>query len=247
MIKARYLIVVLILFCFKSGVAQQIVPAWGGGADLHDMSFGFVFQYVATDYKIIKKPDWRTPYYDKQSQRNLTDSLAGISSKASQGFAIGFIARYRVTDHLEIRSTPTLVFADRLLDYSYNTASQNVEKQLQTTMVEFPISFKLKSDRLGNFRAYLLGGVKYSGLIGSKKQDDPNADPLSKNIANIKGYASYEAGIGFDIYFEYFKLSPELKLSNSFGNMLVADNNNPYSRPIDKLFLHTIMFSFYFE
>ena len=53
-------------------------------------------------------------------------------------------------------------------------------------------------------------------------------------------------GIGFDLYFEYFKLSPEIKLSNSFGNVLLPETH-PFSAPINKLSLHTIMFSLYFE
>jgi len=66
------------------------------------------------------------------------------------------------------------------------------------------------------------------------------------NVKNVSGFGSYEAGIGCDIYFEFFKLSPEIKIANSFGNVLVAQNQ-PFSVPIDKLFLHTIMFSLSFE
>lgn len=251
--KHGYLLVMALLLLCKSVFAQdQVVHAWASGADQRDLSFGFTFQYLSTDFKIDKKSDWRSPFYDPSTGIKLADSLSSISSKASQGFGIGFVTRYRLTDHLEVRVTPTLVFADRFLEYGYaipqtTTAgtSKLVEKQIQTTMVEFPLSMKLKSDRLGNFRAYILGGVKYSGLIGTKKTD-ANASPLDKLIKNSGGFSSYEAGIGCDIYFEYFKLSPELKISNSFKNILVADNQ-PYTRPIDKLFLHTIMFSLYFE
>lgn len=248
----RLLIAVFLLSCKSLFAQDEVVHAWASGADQRDLSFGFTFQYVSTDFKIEKKPDWRSPFYDPASGVKLTDSLTSISSKASQGFGIGFITRYRITDHLEVRTTPMLVFADRLLEYGYDKPQNNttsntnvVEKQVQTTMVEFPLSLKLKSDRLGNFRGYLLGGVKYSGLIGSKKTD-ANASPLDKLVKNTSGFASYEAGIGCDIYFEYFKLSPEIKISNSFRNILVPENQ-PYSRPIDKLFLHTVMFSLYFE
>jgi len=63
---------------------------------------------------------------------------------------------------------------------------------------------------------------------------------------NAPGFGSYEVGLGFDIYFEFFKLSPEIKLSNSIGNVLV-NGDNPYSTPINKLTLHTISFSLIFE
>ena len=241
--KIRYLIIIFILFCGESIFAQA--PAWGGGADQNDVSFGFAFQYVNSYFKISKKPDWRKPYFDQGVNRNITDSLNSISSKGSPGFAIGFIARYRITDHLEVRTTPDLIFADRSISYAYTNADENVTKTVQSTMVEFPVSIKLKSDRIQDFRAYMLAGIKYSESIGSKK-NVPGTDPLQQLVTNQKGFGSYELGIGCDIYFEYFKLSPEIKISNSFGNVLVPENT-PFASPISKLSLHTLMFSLYFE
>ncbi|WP_462264737.1 type IX secretion/gliding motility protein PorT/SprT [Mucilaginibacter sp.] len=242
--KKVWLLLVLGLCCRP--VLAQHVPAWGGNADLEDFSFGFLFQYVNQDFKVLKNADWRRPYYDTDTRRYLTDSLTSISSHGTPGFAVGFITRYRLTDHLEVRTTPALVFADRTLSYTYKTASQNTDKQIQTTSIDLPLSIKLKSDRLGDFRAYLLGGVKYTASLGSQARKDADAAPLDKLVKNKAGFGSYEVGVGFDIYFEYFKLSPELKLSNSFGNVLVAENH-PYSAPLSKLFLRTLSFSLYFE
>ncbi len=104
---------------------------------------------------------------------------------------------------------------------------------------------KLKSDRIGDFRAYILGGVKYTLAIGGKKAD-ADIDPLDKLVKNVGGFGSYEAGLGCDIYFEFFKLSPEIKIANSFGNVLVPENH-PYSSPISSLGLHTLTFSLIFE
>jgi hypothetical protein len=236
----------LVLFCVGLLLGQlAMAQSWGGGADQNDLSFGFSFQYIKQDYKIVKKPDWRTPFYDGEVGRNVTDSLTGIGSRSTPGFAVGFITRYRLTEHLEVRTTPALVFADRELNYTYKTASQNVSRQVQTTTVDVPLLLKLRSDRLGSFRAYMLGGVKYS--IGvSKGKIDPNEDLLQRKVLNTRGFASYEAGLGCDIYFEFFKMSPEIKVGNSFGNVLVAENH-PFSNPINKLFLHSVMFSLHFE
>ena len=243
MIKTRYLIVVAFLLGSNLLLAQA--PAWGGGADQTDLSFGFNFGYVSSYYKIVKKPDWRTPFFDPGVNKNITDSLSSIGSKPLPGFAIGFVTRYRVFENLEVRITPSLIFADRSLTYTYPTASEDVTKQVQPTIVDFPLSLKLRSDRVGNFRAYILGGLKYSQSIGKGAQDD-TTDPLEKKIKNVSGYSSYEAGLGCDIYFEFFKLSPEIKISNSLGNVLVPEYQ-PFSTPISKLSLHTIVFSLYFE
>ena len=250
MIKKRYLTIIILLFCSNLLFAQDPEPpspfAWGGGADQQDLSFGFSFSYVNTYFKILKNPNWRNPFLDKQNgNQPVTSDLNSISSPNSPGFAVGFLTRYRITEHLEARVTPSLVFADRELSYVYADPNDNVTKSVHATTVDFPLLLKLKSDRLGNFRAYLLGGVKYSYAIGANKSD-AEADLLDKTVKNVSGYSSYEAGVGCDIYFEYFKLSPEIKLSNSIGNVLVPENQ-PFSAPISKLSLHTLMFSLIFE
>lgn len=246
MSKTGYLIIILSLFCCSSLLAQSSPPNWGGGADQNDLSFGFSFSYVSTNYKIVKKPNWRDPYYDPGVNNYITSPLTSISSPKSQGFGIGFITRYRISDHLEVRTNPALIFADRSLAYTYEDASENVTKQVQPTTIDVPLSFKLKSDRVGNFRAYILGGVKYSQAVGKGGQSDANVDPIDKLVKNVRGFASYDAGLGCDIYFEFFKLSPEIKLSNSFGNVLVPEDQ-PFSSPISKLSLHSVMFSLIFE
>jgi hypothetical protein len=241
--KIRYLILIFVFFCSKSLFAQA--PAWGGNADQNDMSFGFTFQYVNSYFKIDKKPNWRDPYFDPGVNKTITEPLNSIGSKSSPGFAVSFLFRYRLSEHLEARTTPGLVFADRTVNYTYPTEKNNVDKPVQATMVEFPVSLKLKSDRIQDFRAYVLAGVKYAQSIGSKK-NNPGTDPLDQILLNKKGFGSYELGLGCDIYFEYFKLSPEIKVSNSFGNILIPEHN-PYSSPINSLSLHTVTFSLIFE
>ena len=246
MIKRLYFVLFTLFLC-GSKLLAQAPPAWGGGADVNDISFGFHFDYINGSYKILKQSDWRKPYYYTDAGKYITDSLNSITSAGSPGFAVGFIARYRVTEHLELRTTPSLSFADRTITYKYATSSQNVDKSVHASQVEIPLLLKIKSDRIGDFRAYLLGGVKYSyGLSADKTNDDPNLSPLEKQVINKRGYASYEAGIGCDIYFEYFKFSPELKISNSFGNVL-NPGTDPYSQPLQKLFLHSLVFTIYFE
>lgn len=244
MIKKVLLVLALCGMFGKVGLGQT--QAWGGGADQNDLSFGFSFQYIMQDYKIIKNPDWRQPYFDAETGNYITTPLTGISSKSTPGFTVGFITRYRLTEHLEVRTTPSLVFADRELNYTYEDPSQNTSRMVSSTMVDVPLLFKIKSDRIRDFRAYLVGGVKYSTAIGSKGQNDSNEAPLQKKVKNLRGFASYEAGIGCDIYFEFFKLSPEIKIANSFGNVLVAENH-PFSSPLDKLFLHSLIFTLHFE
>ncbi|MBE7175989.1 MAG: PorT family protein [Mucilaginibacter polytrichastri] len=223
------------------------VPAWGGGNDQHVIDFGFNFQYVSSQYKVLKKADWQEPYLDPENGNlPVSGRLNSISSPASPGFGVGFVSRLKVWDNLDLRFTPSLLFVDRNLVYTFDqTPAEDKMMTVQSTAMDIPLSLKLKTDRLTNVRAYLIGGVKYTGEIGRRKPDD-NEAPLDRLVKNKRGFFSYETGIGFDIYFEYFKMSPEIRVSRSFGNVLEAENH-PYSRPVDKLFLHNVIFSLLFE
>jgi hypothetical protein len=122
-----------------------------------------------------------------------------------------------------------------------------VQKKVQATMVDLPLGLKVKADRLLNFSAYVLGGLKYSfDLASNKKTNDDGAAPIDKLIKNKKSFLSYEAGLGCDLYFEWFKLSPEFKVSYSFKDIF-KHNNDPYSNPIDKAKLRHFTFSLFIE
>jgi hypothetical protein len=243
--RTGYLTIILLILCANCLLAQS-VPAWGGGADLKDLSFGFSFAAVNSYYKIDKNPDWRSPFLDAvNGNQPVTGNVSSISSPYSQGFGVGFITRYSLLENLEVKINPSLIFIDKMLYYTYDTTPP-ISKTVSTTTVDVPLLLKLKSDRINDFRAYVIGGVKYSKVIGSLVNTDADAPPLEKLVKNVGGYASYETGLGCDIYFEFFKLSPEIKLSNSFGYVLYHENN-AFSSPINKLTLHTLMFSLIFE
>ena len=242
----RYLATILLLFCCNFAFAQEHAPSWGGGADQKDISFGFTFAYVSNYFKIDKKPDWRKAFLDPQNgNQPVTSPLNSISSPNAPGFAVGFLTRYRITEHLEARFSPLLVFAGRSVSYAYTDTTYNVTKSISTTTIDFPLLLKIKSDRIDDYRGYIIAGLKYSYSLGANKAD-PDDALIDKTLKNASGYSSYEVGIGCDIYFEYFKLSPEIKLSNSFGNLLFPENT-PYASPISKLSLHTLEFSLCFE
>lgn len=250
--KPLFAVILFILMVSRSYGQEN----WGGGVDDEVLHFGFTFQYINTEFKILKKGDWRKPFYDpdagpipinSSTGQYATDSLYSISSAGTPGFGLGFVSNLRLSNNADIRLTPNLVFADRVANYEYLSRGEVVEKKVQSTLVDLPLDLKIKSDRRKNFRAYMLGGVRYSmDIISKKKLDDDDKIATEKLLKNRKRFFSWETGIGFDLYFEYFKLSPEIKFSQSFNDVLLHENN-PYSSPIDKLFLRNIQISLYFE
>ncbi|MEJ6979189.1 outer membrane beta-barrel protein [Pedobacter sp. P351] len=247
--KKRLQLIILFLSIGVCSFAQSGQGGnWGGGVDEQVFSPGFTFQYLSSEYKIYKKVDWQRPYPNPDVPGQfLTDSLKSISSPLSPGFGLGFIGAFRLGDNTDFRITPALVFLDRLINYEYADPEKFRQQKVATTTVEFPVGLKLKSDRRLNFRAYLLAGGKYSmDIISKKKTDDSGFALTEKFVKNQKNILSYEVGIGFDFYFEYFKLSPEFKLSNSINSVLKAEDH-PYSSPLDKLYTRNFQFSLYFE
>lgn len=249
-------LLVILLLAFTCVRAQN----WGGGVDDESIHFGFTFQYVNSLYKVQKKANWRERFRDPATKLPVTDSLNAVYGKSSPGFGIGFVVNGRVSNNVDIRLTPTLIFSDRLMEYEYGPAGigtppttpampfSSIEQKVSATMVEFPLGIKIKSNRRNNFRAYMLYGAKYSMDIASKKKtDDSGQDYVYKLLKNSKSYLSYEAGFGMDLYFEYFKMSPEIKLSYSLNNILNSSDPNPYNAPIDKLTLRHVTFSLFFE
>src|SRR3569833_1057504 len=116
----RYLTLIKLTYCCYIVFAQH-APAWGGGAVQKDLSFGFTFSYVSNYYKILKQPNWRSPFLDPENGNvTVTSPLISISSANTPGFGVGFITRYRLTEHLEARVTPLLIFADRTLTFIYS-------------------------------------------------------------------------------------------------------------------------------
>lgn len=227
---------------------------YGGGVDNENLHFGFGFQYISSEYKIQKFDNWRVPFVEDGVK--VTDGLKSIRSIQNPGFGIGFVSDLYVTPNVNLRFTPVFVFTDRVVDYEFNDDAQYDRKGQQSpegftrrtvnsTMFEFPVGIKLKSDRRNNFRAYMLAGGKYGIDIGAKP-DDQGDSAIQKQLKNNKGILSYEVGIGFDLYFEFFKLSPEIKLSNSIKSILKREDH-PYASPIEKMYLRNFVFSLYFE
>lgn len=243
----------LLLMAAFSVHAQQKFQRWGGGVDDETLHFGFSFHYINADYKIALKPDWQTP----NPSASPADTLLGVYSPFYQGVGLGLLADVKLTENANLRFTPSLIFSNKAVRYQYGPSSspqlagsmaEPVEKLIRASYIDLPFLFKFKSDRKGNYRGYLIGGGKYSiNVVSAKRYDDSQLIPAEKYLKTKPGYFSYEAGIGFDIYFDFFKMSPEVRWVQSIGNLLDAREPNMYNYPIDRLTLRNFQVSLFFE
>lgn len=243
MTKSSILFIFLIVFLSFDSFGQK---NWGGGVDDEPLHFGFTFQYVSAEFKILKNANWREDFPDPDGG-DTKPTLYSVSSPVSPGFGLGFVSNFRMGNNADVRFTPALVFSDRLLDYQYRSEDDFKQQKVQSTLIDFPLGIKVKSDRRKNFRAYFLAGAKYSiDIVSKKKTNDIGNVWTEKFVKNQRNILWYEAGLGLDLYFEFFKLSPEIKLAHSVRSVLQPESH-PYSAPLDKLFLRNLQFSLYFE
>jgi hypothetical protein len=129
------------------------------------------------------------------------------------------------------------------LKYPDGDGLTKVEKTVESVTVSFPFQLKLQSDRIGNFRVYMMTGVKGDIDLAS------NATARrAEDLVKIKKYDyGIELGLGFNIFFPQFILSPEIKLSNGIPNIHVRDPSLIYSSVFDKIQSRMIVFSLHIE
>lgn len=177
-----------------------------------------------------------------------SDSVLVSSPENAAGVGLGGMHTFKLSNRFSARVVfPQLLFVNKSIRYNltYPTTGESKEmiKSIESILLGVPIQLKFQSDRIGNFRVYMMGGVKFEYDLSSKAAAR-NAEDLIKLRSSDFGI---EAGIGFNFYMPFFILSPELKISNGISNSHSRDNNLKFSNVIDKLNSRMIVFSLIFE
>jgi hypothetical protein len=177
-----------------------------------------------------------------------SDSVLSVNSTNTGGFGVSGMFTFHVANHLEFRiAFPEFIFASNTLTYHVNYPPPGetnlATKQIQSLLLGFPAHVKFLSDRINNFRVYMLGGFNYQYDLASNSSARKAQNLVKLSPADF----SVEAGLGFQFYFPVFILSPELKFSEGIKNVHDRDPNLQYSNVIDKLKTRMVVFSLIFE
>ena len=226
----------MVLFGISNTYAQRYKkPQNLSRYDFKKLHFGFTLGINELNFNI------------KENGNKLTnDSLYIVESNSQKGFNLGIVSNLRLGKYTDLRFIPTLVFGERHLNYSFMDSTQsygNELKRIESTLIDFPIYIKYKSSRYNNIRTYVIGGIKYSLDIASQDKID---DEGKKIVKLKKNDLMGEIGFGLDFYLEYFKFSPQIKLSYGILNLLSKDET-VYTQSIQKLTTNGWMLSFTFE
>ena len=88
---------------------------------------------------------------------------------------------------------------------------------LGPSFLDFPLHFKYRSQRVNNYRPYLVGGLNFRYDMSAKKEYDGESNEYMK----FKPADLYlEFGFGVDTYLRYFKFAPEIKLAVGLRNII---------------------------
>ncbi len=169
------------------------------------------------------------------------DTIMDVESINSTGINLAWLVNLRLSGHFDLRIHPLdLTFTEEDLLYTEKYAADSfAEKKVQSITMSFPFDIAFSSDRIGNFKVYTLAGGNFSYDLASNATARKAEDLVKLRPYNF----SLEVGMGFHIYFPYFVLSPEIKLSEGIVNLHSRDPNLRYSRVIDQINSRMVTFS----
>lgn len=161
---------------------------------------------------------------------------------------MGIVTNLRLNKYFDLRCVPELQFGQRTLyfsGYKDGVKVKELNTMVTSTQLMVPVAVKFRSARVNNCRPYLIAGGGFS-LDISRKSDE---------LILLKPWDLYvEFGVGCDIYLQYFKLAPELKLCVGMLDMLErtrpdldVESDIKYTNAIDRLASRLLVLTFNFE
>lgn len=200
--------------------------------------FGITFAYNRASFNATLSPTFLE-----------RDSVNYVEPFKTGGFSMGFTGTIRLTNRLELRYNPQLIFAEKSIEYDLKypistlDETKIMKKKIESILFSSPVHIKLNSDRIGNFSFYTFAGVKLDYDLASNARKR-QAEALVKIDSKDWGI---EAGVGFQFYFKSFIFTPEIKISNGVRNVHYRDENLKFSNVIDQLHSRMIVFSLHLQ
>ncbi|MBV5315675.1 MAG: PorT family protein [Prolixibacteraceae bacterium] len=252
--KRIFYILIFLLVGFSS-VAQRLLLKNLTTFDEKRIHFGFTLGINAVDFNfdhynyIGNNPKFDLEKLEVIAGETITPDRkirADVSSLVP-GFTVGIVTNLRLAESFDLRFLPGMSFSERRI--VYNIPIEDINNpgsdfySIKSTFLDFPLLLKYKSRKMNNQRPYLISGVAYRIDISKTGQED---------LVRLKPFsASVEAGMGWDTYLQFFRLSTELKFSFGLDNVLdngpKATQPQVYTNAFSKLSSNMFVLSFHFE
>jgi len=227
----RSTLIIVFFFFFSVNLAQIEKPLNNPVYDNQVYHFGFTLGLSHNKFQI----DYSEAFINQ-------NQITRILSEYEPGFNVGIVIDLRISNNTNLRLTPSFNFTDQKLYYTENnTTSIQPSNNTGVSHFELPVYIKYRSERINNGRVYLLMGGKFMLDMSSMEKLTQ-----SGNLKFKKTNYCIDFGFGIDVYFAYFKFSPEIKYSYGMNNVL-EDQDNQYSNLINGLSTRGVLISLTFE
>ena len=249
----RFFYILIFLLSGLTSSAQRLLLKNLTTFDDKRIHFGFTLGVNTTDfafthYNFIGDNPKFVPETVNGAQITGTNKIRADISTLTPGFTVGIVTNLRLAESFDLRFLPGMSFGERKLTYNIpiqdvNNPGQKTSYSIKSTFLDFPLLLKYKSRKMNNQRPYLIAGGAYRIDISKSGQED---------LVRLKPLSSYiEAGVGWDSYLQFFRLSTELKFSFGLNNVLDTGPKDTqpqvYSSAISKLSSNIFTLSFHFE
>lgn len=201
--------------------------------------FGINLGFNKSHFRFTHHPQFLNPAING-------DSVMTIESINSNGLNLAWLVNLNISQHFDIRTYPlNLTFSEKAFEYNLTYPdlpggeSKLTLKKVQAITLSFPVLIKFSSDRINNFKVYTIFGGKVDYDLASTA-NKKNAEDLIKLKSVDYGV---EGGIGFHLYFPFFVLTPELKVSWGMSNLHVRNPSLKFSSNVDQINSRMISFS----
>jgi hypothetical protein len=228
---------IIVLISFVSFTISPVVGQKG--------SFNYENKYSKKNYYfgIALGTNFSKYRVEKHSSLINNDSVKTVNTTFGLGFSIGFIANFGLGKNLDFRLlTPTVVFADKTLIYGMAN-DEIIEQEVESVLLEFPVYFRYKSKPYNDIRLFVVAGIKYSIDLSTSSNTREAEESVQLDMHDL----SVELGLGFQVFFPFFILSPEIKFSYGVFDLHRRNEALVFSSVMDKVFSRGFSISLNFE
>lgn len=230
------ILALVFILAFANTASLQAQKVYNDSKNYMDYSkkpyyFGITLGYNQADYRVI------------QSQRFiLHDSIKSVVSGQGPGFNLGIVTNLNVGKNFDFRVLPTLSFTERRLRYTMLNQTET-SRSIESVFIELPFQVRYKSAPYHDMRLFLVAGMKYGFDVASNSR----ARQAEKLIKVAASDFSVEYGAGVQVFLPYFIFSPEFKVSQGIGNVIIYDTNLQQASVLERLLSRAFTLSFHFE
>lgn len=98
------------------------------------------------------------------------------------GFCVGLLGDMALTENLNLRVTPTLHFVSRKVAFVNSNIGSKTEQDLKSCNIEIPVSLKVATKRLNNYRPYVIAGASILYDLSKDKETPIVFKPFDYSI-----------------------------------------------------------------